>query len=278
MSLILTRAPSLAFPAGRSCGFDPTHPASANRVTDGPLLSCVATGSNFIAFASGPLVRGTLSGSPTAVIGNIVGPGLQFSGTQNVSFPFPSSAVQASFTCAAIFQVNAASVTQGIVFTNSTGNSIRITAANIFAIKVGTGTVITTNTTAVHGDSYFFAYSSTGVNTGAQAYAITNLTTGQITTGTPAANANGLGAQTSLIIGNVAISTGPFLAPIACAMYANSFLSVQVLQMWAADPWSFWYPHFRMPSVNLELVGVTAAAFKAAWAMNRNFINEGVAT
>jgi hypothetical protein len=34
----------------------------------------------------------------------------------------------------------------------------------------------------------------------------------------------------------------PLVGAVAAVCYTNKFMSLQQLSMWAADPWSFWYP------------------------------------
>lgn len=124
---------------------------------------------------------------------------------------------------------------------------------------------------------YFIAASVKSAST--VNFVATNLVTGQIFS---SATSTGTGLSTLQTTQNIGADwggagTGTHFADayIATAMFAPSFTWMQALLMWAADPWSFWYPPRRE-----AFVGKAAAApsFIAAWALNRNVAVEGVAT
>jgi hypothetical protein len=229
----------LAVPSGRNPAFDPLHPASAT-----PRFSGVSVGGNFINLMNAK--KGVLNGTPIPVISPGIGVSSQMSGaTTEIAFPGAFAAVvELPMTMAMIIEFGAVTGSPGVFQTGTNtggwdfhinGTTMRITAANVSDNDL-------TGMTVAAGIPYFAAVSATSAGIKG---VLTNLQTGQITTGTHAAQTPGSTNGTITLGENNSTNF-----TMAAAMTSGAALSAAQLLEWAQDPWSFWYP----PTFDLSMM------------------------
>lgn len=231
----------LAYPAGRAPGADYSHPALS-----GCVLSAVPSTGSFVSLLSG--ARGIVNG--VSVAGGIdgrLGPVTSFPGNGNVSFP-GSNGGKTTLTIAAIFTLTALSGSPAYIINDSAvgvnGIGYNLTLPNNFLGYIsgnsfGSNNPFQTVGNPAVGVPFFLAFSANGQ---VGAAVVVRLDTGQIwLIPTSVAIAPGLGDGT-LYIGNRGTNSRNLAGSIAAVMYSTAALSLQQLEQWAEDPWSFWYP------------------------------------
>jgi hypothetical protein len=92
--------------------------------------------------------------------------------------------------------------------------------------------------TLVAGNPYFIAASTSSAANVTNAIVL-NLNTGKIQTGSTTSSTPNAGNGGVQILPNTA---GQSFSMAAC-MVSGAFLRAPALRQWAANPWSFWYPH-----------------------------------
>lgn len=226
------RPSPLAYPGSRP-GFDPSHPA-AQGIVKNRGFSLVSSGANFISLLSGqPLtVTGSLTSTPLAI-----GPTTTNNATSGdyATLSGQSTTSMPNQTLATVIQFSAASQTYAGVFGFSNYAFGTASGNSHFGAYFTGG--LDTGISAADNIPYFYALSIEG---GASYNAVVvNLSNGKVsqasatTTLTPGVNAS----PTILKASTIYID-----AYVACMMQAPTFLSMQQLLAWAADPWAFWYP------------------------------------
>lgn len=232
----------LGFPAGRTPGFNPSHPASGG-ISAGRGFSGVASGGSFRSLITGKV--GTLNNTPTGGIKANLGPIVNFTASADgLKFAGQSTANDSDFTIGAILSFNTLGSLSCVFGTSATGDSLMLhkSAANVLAIRTGGGNQPSDAPALVASVPYFVAVSVTGTGAGTAKYVQTNLSTGVVQTGTGQSAARTPGSDGTYVVGNWAFFSLPTLGNIAAIMYAPSFISSQQLMQWAQNPWSFWYP------------------------------------
>lgn len=249
------------YPASTSPGFDAKHPASLNCKFSG-----IASNADIINLFTGS--AGTIAGAPAASIGGNLGPGVSYTGSTDESvFSFPTTAFTA-WTFGAIVKVTSFLSSGAMVMI--TNNNAANAEGMFFAITTGTFSVWSGSTSISStfipslNVPYFCAASFSSA--APVDFVLTNLNTGQIRSATIANSTAVTVGSGGLYIGNRG-TTRPLNGLLAAAMLSNSRVPLNSLLMWAADPWSFWYPRS-----NQYFVGVTSAAFNSFWADNNNVV------
>lgn len=227
---------ALSYPGGMP-GFDPAHPASYRCS-----FSAVAVGANFINLHSG-LQRGTATTLPTAAINGVIGPAPQFSSAGNaLRFSGSWNITPSAVTLAAIFQLSAASVANGVFGTaqsNTTGCYLEINAANHPALIVAASSSSTfTTITLSSGVPYFVAVSG---NAAVQNCVCINLLNGEIQSASKSIALTFTASGPAPAIGLVLDATG-LSGQVAAVCSGFNLLSLAQLIQWAQRPWDFWYP------------------------------------
>ena len=250
----------LAYPAGIAPGFDPTHVA-AKGISAGRGFSGVSLGGNFISLLND--ARGTIVGSPTAVIDGTIGPATNCVASAWVQFAGQSTAVDASATIGVIYTPTSVGSTQFLFESGGTNNTgwgiFQNPQIVLIAGSVNTQDVIDT-TAQVAGVPYFVGVSMSGNST--LNAVIVNLQTWVIRSKSAAlAFTSVAGNGTYEVGGNTAFATAS-LAKISAVMYAPSFMSMSQLLAWASDPWSFWYPRKQTYSYFSPPAAPTTAAVR----------------
>jgi hypothetical protein len=264
----------IVYPGDRLPGLDPTHAAS-----QGVVFSGIAAGANFINLLNG--APGTITGSTsTGTLDGVIGPRYQSNsvagstGSTKFTISTPGGTGR---TYAVIFRSAATlSGTNGL-FVEAAGANAQAVRHNGTGISFSVGGVGSGSTgiTLAASTPYFLAAS---LPTGAAwRWALVNLVTGQMTSGT-ATNAAVTQPTTGFIIGNLFAGNVSGTDYFAAAMYSTAVLSAAQLAQWAADPWSFWYP----PAVE-SLIGAGLAtpttivppAFPVTYQRNQRIIMTG---
>jgi hypothetical protein len=229
--LPLKRPRPFAFPGGNP-GFDPSHPASQNII-----YSAVASGGGFTNLLTG--APATKVGSPIPGMSGIIGPNV-IPPTVSDYFTTPNtgaSGTPAELTMAGIFTLpdlnTRAIFTDGIAGSNCLISYFGDPSFLIPGFDLRSASAVGIPG-FVAGVPYFFAMSS---NTGGTCkMAVRRLDTGQVWAGSQSTM-----GQTP--VGTFAIGGGnsELGATVAAVQYSHKALSLQALQQWSADPWSFWY-------------------------------------
>lgn len=249
----------LGFPGGVLPGFDPSHVAAK-----GTIFSGVASGSGFVDILRGK--PGTITGTPTASIDGRMGPNTLFlGGTDECSFTGYPTTNFTSVTLAAIVNYNGAgnpyntavetASNGGGWFLAHTGSVIRAAAQSVAFID---------STIAIPPANvpFFYAFSTNGVTAN---FVLVRLDTGQIFSQGGVTSASPSAPNGTTLVGGADTTNRQASGGVATAMFNTRFMSVPELRAWAQDPWAYWYPRRT-----LNLVGISAAAFKAYWARNSN--------
>jgi hypothetical protein len=238
VGILPLRKSLLTFPGGRP-GFNPNHIAVVGAPYFG--VSAVPIGNRFYNLVNGK-VSVTGNGTVTAV-NDVNGPSVNVinGGGNYVQFTGLPTTTDGQFTMACIVFPTATLATSSYwMFLGGSPNAIGCdaTSGQLGADGGGgrdSGIVITPN------NPWFVAvsmqYSSGNFN-----FAATNLRTGRIQT----ANANHVetsAANTGTLQIGTNFGGGPITGNIACVMHMPTYLSLQALAQWAADPWSYWYPN-----------------------------------
>lgn len=242
LPLVFRRNP-LAFPAGRSPGFDASHPAS-NGLLRKRGFSAVPIGANFVNVIDGS----PFTASNTTAAIRAAGPCVKFSSATSACTQTGYSA-STTLTLAAVVEFSSlGSVYQGIVgsSTNASTNSpiLYLQGASGGPLDLYSSGDQSSTIKATSTNTPFFiavsAKSSTKYN-----YILVNLTNGSIVTNSITPSAGFLTANGTVVIGNGNTTSQPALGYIYASMYSYAFLSIPQLLAWAQDPWSFWYPRTR---------------------------------
>lgn len=258
-----------AFPAGNP-GFDPMHLA-AQELVQGFGVSAIATGSNFTSLLSGQPFTPSGTGLQNTIRGDF-GPCAGVSGAASsgvYQLTGQSTATPSGQTVAAIFIT--ANTNGGNVFAvGSSSTILKVGNSNILRPQFG-GAIQTFSVGNLPANVPVFYAASFKPATSCCLVCV-RLDTGQIVGQGSISTATAAGAVGTIFAGNTSVGNQSMNGYIAALMFAPIFLSLQQLLMWAADPWGFWYPSIMS---QLLVGGTAAAAFKAAWARNRNFVNQG---
>jgi hypothetical protein len=263
MSLIIPRAPTLAYPAGFAPGVDPAHPISKNAV-----LSWVASLplQNLVGGAQGSYADAY---SYPAVDG-VIGPSISVNdgGGKTGGITFSLAGKFAPITMAFIGVVN----NKSYAFGSMNGVSAK-GASYSTSLGFGIGTNVSFNSNAGYagysppeiapvGHPFFYAVSYKDSTT---VYLVfVDLTTGQIYSEQGTTNGPGTGYSfTSVNVGSGG-NYGSNLdqSRISCAMLSQSYTPTDQLLNWAQDPWAFWYPRpkYKTFSVGALVSGFTLTA------------------
>jgi hypothetical protein len=229
---------NLAFPAGLAPGFDPAHVAGAV-----PLLSAVAKGTGAINLLSGKQGTAGVLVAATAVIHGTIGPsagtvaatgnGVQFSGISTVNFSNVTLAVIAVPTAiggATMYCAAAGGTNSGFALGWSSTGLLRLASQSV--------NTYVSNITLTAGVPYFLAASTQGTQC---VFVAVNLLTGQIFTNTVVTTIASSAPNGAASMGWA--TSGGSSANTAAMMYSGQYNPLQALLIWAADPWSFWYPN-----------------------------------
>lgn len=259
----------LGYPAGRAPGFDSSHIAAQNTLAS----IITVNSSNAInltpSFAGGSAVVGTRTGTPTTQM-DLTGPMLVPVGANYVQFTVATGTLT-QVTLAAIVFINTGVVNSGCFSLGNTTSAAQLAfyTGALFSFDVNTAS---TSSTLTFPSGYYFAVASyNGINVN---FLVTNLLTGAIKTSTVAAASGTVPAATLINYGREPHFGTTWSGRIGAGMISANYMPMPQLREWGANPWSFWYPRKTYPSMDWELVG-TVAAFQAAWARNRNFVNQG---
>lgn len=267
----LLKGSPLAYP-GQAPGFDPSHPA-AQGMAAGLGISCIASGANFINLLNGkPFSVGS---APTAS-NQQIGPSALFNSVAYCDIGSQSTKSISAITMAAIFQlvtVQSTNAQIAVAFPSTPYAYLGLNAGKIGSYL--SGQIVSTITPSA-GIPYFAAMSAEAGGT--VNFLLLNLLTGQVLTYSTTTSSGSWSSSATIYVG---AATSPnsqqLLGYLAAAMYSPTFLSIYQLLAWAADPWPFWYPRGVVGSLDW-LTAPAAPTFLAAWALNRNRINDGVAT
>ena len=191
---------------------------------------------------------GTVVGSPTKNLDGLVGPSYvaSLSGTSNgtsVKFTTGTVSTLEAVTFAAIIRPTAAAGNMAIACTATAGSQIQ------FFLSSGTfnlynGSYLGTGLSATAGNAYFVVLSTAYQSSPAiqlQNLTLLNLATGVIKTWT-GTYGFGLTDYATVYLGSDWVPGNSLTGGIAAVAITRSFLSLQEQALWAADPWSFWYP------------------------------------
>lgn len=239
-------AASLAFPAGVSPRFNPTHPLAAG-ISANNGFSGIARSGNFVSLLTGQ--PGTIAGTPTSNILSSIGPatGYATGGNHCSSFAGQFQATSAQLqqaTFASIIQFDSAPLATSVIFattgTTTAGLGLYISSASKFGIVALGGTNAISVISVAGGIPYFLAAST--FSSGSAYFVLVNLQTGSLLIDTqsraiPSATAN----SGTYNVGNTTASNRPATGKIATVMFSPLAASPQQLVQAAYDPWSFWY-------------------------------------
>jgi hypothetical protein len=247
----------LVYPAGRTAGFNPYHPAVRGMVRFCGVAGTGGTFYNLTPFRVGTKVGTTL---PTTTIDGIIGPCYTSvaASAAEAEFAFTGTFSETTITMAAIFFQTSATGAQFLISTNggstNTGVHLNLSSGN-FTFTIPGVNDFFSGFVGTIGHQYFYAASL--VSTTLINHVIVDLSTGKVSAITTTAGTPGAAVNQIIGIGNdISANAGPFVGGIAAAMYGAYSLSMNELLRWAADPWSFWYPN---PDENW--VGVTGRPF-----------------
>lgn len=231
-----------AFP-GTKAGFDPAHVAS-----NGALISGIAHNGSFANMIPGvAALVGTVNGAGSAPVHKIdgkIGPSSYNANNGNVSFTYPNTNWSMQ-TIAVIYVPDAATSAspRQLVNMSAAGNSGMfpfVDTTGAVTLSYSNTNILVFSPIVVAGAPYFIAVSSRAST--AYSGVMRRLDTGQVYpfSGTHAVAA--LAGDAALYVGNRGTNSRQSLGSIAAFMHSPSFMSVQQLVQWSADPWAFWYP------------------------------------
>jgi hypothetical protein len=233
----------MAYPAGATPGFDPTHIAAGGIVR----FSGVGMNGSFLNILSGK--PGTLAGGANGKNG-LLGPVVRSDvATEVCTFPGQNTVLENTGTYAAIFVFNGTVAANSLIFSTSnglnTGFQIGASSRRPFIQMPGNSTTsFSTLPLLVANTPYFFAASTSSAAPANANGVLINLSTGSITTQSAAVSTPGLGpTDGNYVIGASASQSGSIgIGLVAAAMCTNKYIGMAQLTIWAIDPWSFWYP------------------------------------
>lgn len=230
----------LEYPAGCTPGFDPTHLAAAS-ISAGYGLSAIALGGSLVDVFTG--IAGTLNGTPLAAIDSRLGNAVNMSTTTSTaSFSGKVAQTDTGVTFALILKFGTVGAFQGLIADSSSAGGWGIELANSaeFSLVTPGHNDLRSGLVPVAGVPYFAVASG---NNSAQNFLLRRLDTGVVLTASTSAATTSNATNGTYVVGAYGNSTGgckPIIA--ACAIIPNRFLTVTLMQVWASDPWSFWYP------------------------------------
>jgi hypothetical protein len=262
--LSILRRRGLAYPAGFAPGFDPSHVAAGA----GPFFSAIAVSGSggFINLTNGAAPSGFGGTKPTARI-DTIGPVQVTTGIYNEGVKFsgyPASTSYKSMTMAAIIRPTTINQAGNILDTSDQiagvlgGVGLGHSATGFLQVEPGIGTTKVSSVVQLTANHTYFVAASFLPGTSVPINFISvDLGTGQIltdnTTWTPGA--------ALLINSTIMFGQGNLPKSIkgrtASGMVGIVFLSIPQLLVWAADPWSFWYPSPQSMDMQ-QLVGTPA--------------------
>jgi hypothetical protein len=228
----------LVYPGGIApAGVDYTHIAA-----NGVISSVVAKNTGFVNLLRGTAATMSGGGPVFSMVGKI-GPSGNTATNVNANVPGSTSAFT-SVTMAAIVTYDslpgaAAYIVNHIA--NGFGAGILLASGTgVFQMVTGTtGSPITSALGLTIGGSYFLAAS---FNTATINFIAVRLDNGQIFKATVSNTDTATAGDGTVYIGNRGLNARSFPGRIAAAMSSSSYMSAQALDVWAKDPWAFWYP------------------------------------
>lgn len=250
-----------SYPAGRSPGFDPTHPA-AQGISPGHGVSFLpASGQlRFNSLLTGAATSNAVGTNTSAmtqigwVVGNASGNQFLLSGQAAVN--------ETAITLAGFLFATTLASAPDIVGQATGPRGLTISVASTGKLQFNLGGVVTVTTTmapVVVNVPFFMVASWFSGSTNNIFWTVTNLNTGQIYTETDGTASSPLASNGIYSVGGNA-GTGGGVGP---AMWSPVVLSKAQQLAWAADPWSFWYP--RRTQNYFDIVGAAAANVVVPW-------------
>ncbi len=259
----------LTYPGGRP-GFDPRHfilqqfnTPAAGQVFRG---SIAAAGSSFVrldASSGPPTVTGAFTSTVDPVLGQCINQ-VTTGATKWQGIAVGSIlANTVGLTWGAIFRCASTNGgTRQVLLVESNGSATGLVILNSTIGLQDTNSFFSSTMAMTVGVPYFVCASCTFNPAGTGFMALTNLSTGQVTTQSIGGWTIGSGTNntTILIFGDGGART--FCGNFAAGVVLRIFTPQAQLLKWAADPWSFWYP----PTVrNILFSGVPGpSSFSAA--------------
>jgi hypothetical protein len=234
---------NFGFPCGVAPGFDPKHIAAK-----GVYASFSAAGATFrdLLRSQPPATSNFTGGRIMAGIGPCVDNTANFKEATFTGYP---TTAYTTYTKAVTLILTATGFNEGIIGDGAStgtgfytaGLNLAMTSAGVFQVEhkgIGNFSSALTLLTNV---PYFLACSyNAGIATGNANFVVVRLDTGQILQTT----VNGFNAAVTAPTGTITIGNGSDVGKlfIGAVMASNNFMSPSQLSVWAADPFSFWYP------------------------------------
>jgi hypothetical protein len=234
----------LAYPAGRAPGFDPSHPAMA-RANGRCRLSVFASGASFINLLNG--APGTVTGAiNSSVIDGALGPATAFtnSGTGIITYPTPTGVNDTMQTIAVLVRFTTLTVNYQTIVSGPSGAVLfTLNPSNLLGLYFNFASAfVSSGLTPVVNVPYLAIASYNTGNTTAN-FLLLNLKTGQIQTATvSSASVSTVASSGTYGLGSTGNANQGLGGNLAVGTIIPNYLSPQELAVWAADPWSFWYP------------------------------------
>ena len=226
-----------AYP-GDQASYNQKHP-----VGGGARFSAVAfNGANFVNLLNAKPGSGV--GSISGVTRSDIGPAVNFTSgaTDKVQFSGQSTTTDADCTIGVICKFTTIGSFQ-YLFSAGSGGSGTAFAGNNFIpqlVQFGGSTIGTAQDHIVAGVPMFLAVSKTG--TSVANFISVNLLTGKTLFEVVATPGASTGVNGTYNVGSAPNGGSPAIGDIAALMFSSRYHPLGVLQRWAADPWSFWYP------------------------------------
>jgi len=224
--VILPFSNPLSYP-GRAPGFDPSHVASRG-IGPNRGISAIATFSNVMVSLSG---SGTSAASIAEPVDSLIGPVVGSAG--GINFTGQSTASISAKTLAGIFRVTSLTGSYQNLIQDNFADALLIQPAENLSFYASGDNPIPNPAALVAGRAYFVAASASGTKINC---VVVDLATGRIYLNS-VSEGTGLNAPS----GTIEFDNGS-AASFAAGMVGYNYLSLQQLQQWAQDPWSFWYP------------------------------------
>lgn len=259
----------LAYPAGVAPGFDPGHVAARNTRFSG-----VAYAGGVINVQKGA-PPSTITGTPTAGIDGVIGSYASHTSTASHDFDGLSIANDIpSFTFATILQVNTLGGAANNIYLNSVaygtgGIAFYLsTTGELKADNPGPYQTIASGLTLAVDIPYFIIFMGRTSGASGASVLVKNLRTGVVAKSGLFTNFSASTAPSGTHrVGN-STTAQPARSRIAAVMFSGSILSDAAAEMWADDPWPFWYPN---PGDNW-IAAQAAAGFPYWGVQNNNFV------
>lgn len=281
VGLILPQRNRLAYPCGVAPGFNPAHPAAAGMRPLWGSFSAVPYGGTFVDLLSGTVAAQTGTVPPAASLTQ-AGPGVVFTnatGTPVQACSFTNNNASTAGTALTLAGIvlpkgNPPNGSLGVnvswlgacvlcLNNNTPSTTIEFLQVNISAIN---STMTPFSWTSGHPQFVVFSYRNSD---GLCNFVWSDLVTGAVQAEAHTGGTTGMSdSRASAGVGLHKTNQNNVYGSVLAAMGSPSFLPLSVLQAWAADPWSFWYPAAGNPGASVwnQLVsasGSTALALAA---------------